>query len=558
MAQWRFYGRDEELATLQSRLQLRPEERRPYKFAAYYVMGRRGVGKTGLLDEAVRRSGTRLPVVTFEFEGGDNSAECLRKLVDRVNEQGHGALLDDLAPRRPTQTENSRFTDVMAHLIGKGAVVSLDEFHHADKHEFVGGLVGGLKIMIDGFQGVVNGTHPPGKLLLMGSHQQRMANLFLSDQPLHQRVELALWLRQWPVGTVLEMAAEQGLLARPGRFLTLWTAYGGVPRYWERFAANRQGQMDGFRGTADEDAWRKDFIRTERHGLSDHGERFDARAYASVERTLRPVLLTIARSPKLGMTAEQIVERLSDRARLPDGTEKRIAEDLREQAAASMPTVRSIDDDMEMLCDRMELVDCSGDHLDILAPVRWRIQDLNSLFQLQVFPELFVGKGRKGSDGFGEPSADTQLQRLKDLEGRTFERFCAEWLRERPDVQPVRARHGAKRGRLPDVDVLAEMGRGRGARLLLGGCKRDGRGHRPNVLRKQFAAFMESLQDAGPHDRKAARQELSMPRVHAAFSPAFDEPQVGRLEAEGFECHDIRSMARTLGIDPGMSEEGRE
>ena len=64
----------------------------------------------------------------------------------------------------------------------------------------------------------------------MVSHQQQVLDMFRSTEPLHQRASMIAGLRQWRVQTVLEMAAEQGFLQRPGRFLTLWCAFGGVPR----------------------------------------------------------------------------------------------------------------------------------------------------------------------------------------------------------------------------------------------------------------------------------------------------------------------------------------
>jgi len=556
MAEWGFYGRKEELDRLQEMLELRPDLKRPRRFGAYCVMGRRGVGKTQLLKESVRRSKPEFPVVEFEFQRGENSATCLERLVDAIVQQGHGALLDSLEPRRPTEQDNTRFRAVAAHLIGKGAVVSLDEFHHADKHEFFGGLVSEIKQMIDGFAGV-GGAHPPGKLLLMGSHQQRMANLFACDQPLHQRMKGGLKLRQWSVRDVTGMAAEQGFLSRPGRFLTLWTAYGGVPRYWERFATDH-ARTDEFHAEADDEGWRRKFIETERRRLDDNAERFDAYVYASLERDLQLVLLMIARNPRGGMTANDVAmqfrrekDRLGATAEAVDPADDLVAEAVREEAESGPVTAGMVESELVKLRRRLDLVVGSSEYLDVRTPAKWRIHDLNSLFQLQMFPELFArGKGQDDED-VSEPRSDVHLRRLHDLEGRTFERFCAEWLRDLPDVERRNSRHGVRRGNLADVDVLAETGEGGNARLLLGGCKRNPGRHDPVALRRQLDAFAGSLAGVKGYHRGDAGRQLGLPRRYAAFSPEFDESSASRLEAEGFECFDIRAMAGELGIDPG-------
>jgi len=89
------------------------------------------------------------------------------------------------------------------------------------------------------------------------------------------------------------MADAHGLLARPGRLLTLWTSYGGVPRYWERFVRNGTRLRD-FLEMPDGDTWRHRFIADERKLLDGYGERYDSGVYIEFRGLAREALLALA------------------------------------------------------------------------------------------------------------------------------------------------------------------------------------------------------------------------------------------------------------------------
>jgi len=256
MAKWGFYGREAELARLREDLQF-DLPRNGRWFEAYLVQGRRGVGKSELVKRAGLLAGKDTPFVTVMIGEDDDAAKCLETLQVRVDEAGHGELLVDMPESHPLKSADWRFADIVAHLIGKGAVVVIDEIQRGLKN----GIVGKTATMLDDILGV-GGTEPSGKLVLMGSHQQEILRLVGPKGPFFQRLSPTAAPRPWKARTVLEMASEHGLLACPGRLLTLWTAYGGVPRYWRRFVRNRK-RLGDFREMSDEDAWRRRFISDE-------------------------------------------------------------------------------------------------------------------------------------------------------------------------------------------------------------------------------------------------------------------------------------------------------
>ena len=528
MADWRFYGREPELERLGQLLQLETEPGRR-RFNACRIMGRRGVGKSVIIGEVARRSNPDIPFVLCEVPNPDldgTPATALERLIRAADKAGCGAALAELPEPHPLLKNDlkMRFADVAGHLIDRGAVVALDEFQHADPL----GLVSPIKLLIDHSTGLRGGQKPRGKLVLTGSHQQRIIRMFRDDMPLYQRVYHSVRLRQWPVRTVLEMAAEHGLLSRPGRLLTLWTAYGGIPRNWERFVTASDGARLRGLHSPDDGAWRRAFLQDELKILDEPSELFDGRAYVELAPDLRKVVLRLGRGPARGM-------RIAD-----------LAAEFRPGGA------RDLGDDLLTLRQHLEMVMAVGEFFGRReSGIRWRIDDASSLFQLRVFQELF--KGDDGAEGGEPPGPDLSLARLETLEGETLERFAAIWLRERPGT--AWSLHGVWRAGLADIDVIAETGEGDGARLVLGGCKRDPEDHRPGRLRQRFDAFIDSLASVGGDYRERAERLRSLPQRHMAFSPAFTGSQRERLAEAGFGCFGIRDMARECGIDPGPSAE---
>jgi len=557
MADWRFYGREAELAELRERLHLdrRLEERR---FGAYFIAGRRGIGKSELVRRTMELAGDDTPFIFMEIEEGSDAADCFEDLRHHVNERGYGALLDDMPSPDMEATARLHFATLVRHLIGKGAVVAFDEFHHARG----GGLVGGIKKMIDDFTSVSGRRKAPGKLLMLGSHQQHLRELFGLKSPLHGRAEPAVKMRQWTLRTLMEIADEHGLLDRPDRFLTLWTAYGGVPRYWQNFIGGTDvSRLRDYRALEDGDEWRRRFIAAEGRLLEESSELYTTRAFVEFRSHGREALLVLARRPDRALTAGKIASRIRSGFTGP----------------GNPPDAKRIQDEMMRLKLSMQAVTGRNEFLGAEGNTRWMIDDLNGLFQLHVFPELFdEGKGGDDAD-LSVTAPRSPIGDLVTLEGVALERMVVGWLANLPDTRW--SQHGSWRhGMEHDVDVTAMTDEGEGTRLLLGTCKRDARSHDTGKIESQFDAFLDSIADVDAKARRRfgwnvpenvgaelanelanAWQDDRRNRRHVAFSTEMPESERARLVSEGFECFDITDMAARHGFGPKAREaKGKE
>ncbi len=196
MKDWRFYGRRKEIAELQNGLELGTAQSTRH-FHSLRVRGRRGVGKTHLLKQMKEYTPADVPFILYElpdptmYSDGPPSPEAIIDGVKEVNNslqlEAEKAGLQNFEVKLPIRTslyhDRIWFKEVLATLLKAGAVVVLDEFHLARDL----GLASYVKQVIDeagGCQGIYKN---PGKLVLMGSHQQKFDGLFCPDQPLYGR-----------------------------------------------------------------------------------------------------------------------------------------------------------------------------------------------------------------------------------------------------------------------------------------------------------------------------------------------------------------------------------
>ncbi len=523
MADWRFYGREKELAKIREYIDM-PD------FAAGLILGGRGIGKTELLRETRGRMGRRARMLIFELKDPalEDPAAANRRLIDETRH-----ILGETAsipPPRPdlfpvsavygAYPPQEYFVDLIRHLVHHNVTVCLDEFHMAKPMK----LEGGLKLLIDRSYSL-RGDRPPGKLILMGSHQQQVLDMFRSTEPLHLRATAITRLRQWRMPTLFAMAAEQGFLQRPGRLLSLWCAFGGVPGNWRRFASGEAGQLADFNAWDNDDAWRAAFLDWHRELLQDSPrERFDSKAFIELAPPAREALLWLAR-------------------RHPRGTIlSRFPAELR-----SLPG-NALEDALDMLRDHLGMIERFGPFM-VEGPLRWRIADNSTLYQIHVHPELFgrSDTGRHGPPGPGGPGLP--LHRLQTLEGVALERMAAACLSSQPNVtwsaQGVWRNRGAG-GSLPDIDVMATRGwwNRPGSVLVLGSCKRNAGKHDTDALDRHFDDF---LCEIGGKDGVALR---TMTREKLLFSPVFSPEQRDQHAGAGFQSMDMHDMARAMGIEP--------
>ena len=523
MAGWRFYGRERELEQVRTLLHLGDPGPQGRRWAAYTLLGRRGIGKKRLLAQAMEEKPDAVPVLTVELPDTGRRDDCLRTLERAITQSGLGSLMadrpEDTDGRWATANPQGRFTDILSHLIGKGAVVVLDEFHNARS----AGIESPLKLMIDHFTSLPSfgRRSPPGKLVLTGSHQQHLLRMLRSDAPLHQRATALARIRQWPVSTTLEMAAEHGLLARPGRFLSLWTAWDGLPRNWERLIEDpRNAALLDPAALAADDDWRRAFLQIERETLEDPEERVDSRAAVELSEDARAALIWMSRQSARGAGTREIA------------------------SGAGLASRDAADRALRILETHLELVRWDGPML-AASPGRgaWRITDNNSLFQLNVFPDLFTS-GRSAATTRRDP--EMELTWLKNLEGPMLERLASGWVSSLPCG--VWSETGV---RFPQPGERGDRSRGPGApgrrrlacsRGMHAQC-RQARSGRPGPADRRFprstrrcpSGDRDARRDASPHDCLAGLH------IRAEADTA-----AGR-----FLRLDFRDMAEQFGLDPG-------
>lgn len=208
---WRFYGRSPELDQLTAILE------RPRWFFAK-VTGRRRIGKTSLVQEALKRSG-RDRVLYIQIPDSD-PAGVLAAARD---------FYDLLAVPGPRPTDLRSLAQDIARLARDGWVIALDEFqyfHRKSLYEFTSHL----QFEVDRL--AADATAVPGGLLVLGSIHTEMAAL-LEDRsaPLFNRVTDVLDVSHLDIASVLEILRAHGV-ADMETLLFLWNLFEGVPKFY--------------------------------------------------------------------------------------------------------------------------------------------------------------------------------------------------------------------------------------------------------------------------------------------------------------------------------------
>lgn len=214
MAEWRFYGRSAELQQLAAVF-----ARNRWFFVR--ITGRRRIGKTTLVREALSRVPTRSVYYVQIPDSGD--AGVLSVVSDALD-----AFLmpGDRFPRPRTLADLARLIEAMSRA---GYVVVLDEFQYINRKAFAE-FCSLLQAAVDRL--AADAAHVSGGLVVLGSIHAEMTAL-LEDRaaPLYNRVTDAIELTHLDVGAVLSILRDHAD-ASPERLLFLWTLFEGVPKYY--------------------------------------------------------------------------------------------------------------------------------------------------------------------------------------------------------------------------------------------------------------------------------------------------------------------------------------
>lgn len=213
MADWGFYGREEELRALRAIF-----ARRRWFFAK--VTGRRRIGKTTLIQRALEGAEERK---VYYVQIPDSAPAGVLSAVSDAMETF--AVPDTF--RRPTTL--AEFAKTIGALARAGYVVALDEFQYFNR-ERVYEFCSHLQREVDELSATAAGVR--GGLLVLGSIHTEIAAL-LEDRaaPLYNRTTDEIHLTHLDVESLVELL-DAHADASPERLLFLWNLFEGVPKFY--------------------------------------------------------------------------------------------------------------------------------------------------------------------------------------------------------------------------------------------------------------------------------------------------------------------------------------
>ncbi len=212
--EWKFYGRQTELAKLSAIL-----KRNRWFFAK--ITGRRRIGKTRLIQQALGASGGR-PV--FYVQIPDSAPSGVMAAVDDAIEAfqidrgkfGNPRNLLDLA----------KFISGLAQA---GYIIALDEFQYFNRTKLKE-FCSYLQNEVDQLSSKADSVK--GGLFVLGSiHTEMMAILEERSAPLYNRVTDEVAVSHWEISSLLQIFDEFGV-TDPKQILFFWNLFEGIPKFY--------------------------------------------------------------------------------------------------------------------------------------------------------------------------------------------------------------------------------------------------------------------------------------------------------------------------------------
>ena len=498
---WHFYGREVELGALLKRL-------RSHRWFFGSIRGRRRIGKTVLLRQALQLlkddhpSGRR--VLLFQVPDS-TPADAARVFRTSLVGGDFGHAISDAG--RPSNLPE--LAVAIGNVIREGVIVIIADFQVCHRGP-LRGLPSMLQFQVDRLQDTANGG-----LIVMGSVQSKMeAMLANSRAPLFGRLTFSLSLDPWDLRTVFEVC-DRHASGDLQRCLTLWTLFGGVPKYWRLFS-----EIDKLRSISDWSEWAATlceslFLQPDAR-LRDEGQILLGR---ELSRSNLSVLRGIAEADTC------------TRAALTD----------------ALPGQRDISRSLACLVRDLRLVTRR-------TPAFAREGSTNARYSVSdqflcawisaVLPALY--HARLGDTG----GAVTRrlLPRLQTLEGFAFERMVREAIEEVsragvddfPLTEHVRGYWNRPReGSLPlEIDVVAWNEDRK--RVRFGSCKR----HALKQTKGSLDAFRMNVRHF--LETREGRRFRDWNHEYAVYTPRFPEEMRQRLKADGWVCQDLGDFREML------------
>ena len=215
MAEWGFYGRRAELTEIDKIL-----ARGRFFFCA--ISGRRRIGKTSLIQEAIRRRGLTGKALYVQVPDSDERG-VVQAFEDAVEDVGFG-----LSFARETCANFQDITILLFALWHEGGITVLDEFQYFNRKS-LSQFQSHLQSEVDQAR---SDTAIRGGLFTLGSiHTEMTAILEDRASPLFNRVTDRLDIGHWDFETLFEMFRAHDIRDAHQR-LFLWCLFEGVPKFY--------------------------------------------------------------------------------------------------------------------------------------------------------------------------------------------------------------------------------------------------------------------------------------------------------------------------------------
>jgi len=217
MAEWGFYGREAPLKELQRIIDTD-------RWFFCRIQGRRRIGKTTLLSKLAQSRGDLAERLIYMQVPDSDERDVATSFRRSLGES-------DLAIARSFADRVVDFPS-MANAIGRlceaGAVIVLDEFQYFTRAK-LGAFNSFLQSEVDKLR---TANLKQGGLFVLGSLQSEM-NALLSDKaaPLYGRITSQIQVDHWDFEDLMDVFRSQGI-TNPSQWLTLWTFFEGVPKFY--------------------------------------------------------------------------------------------------------------------------------------------------------------------------------------------------------------------------------------------------------------------------------------------------------------------------------------
>jgi AAA+ ATPase superfamily predicted ATPase len=215
VADWKFYGRKEQLADLERML-----DRKRWFFAK--VTGRRRIGKTTLIQRAMQELGNRQPVFYVQIPDSEPAG-----VLSAVNDALETFKVP--ADRYPSPKDLLQLAKLIEAMAEGGYILILDEFQYFNRkgyEEFCSHLQASVDRLAGKADQVIGG------LIVLGSiHTEMMALLEDRTAPLYNRITDTIELTHLDIGSILSILRDHADVD-PQRLLFLWNLFEGVPKFY--------------------------------------------------------------------------------------------------------------------------------------------------------------------------------------------------------------------------------------------------------------------------------------------------------------------------------------